>query len=140
MNNKIVIGRKDKVDLPDFQIYNINAKVDTGAYTSSIHCTKIKLIDGVLHFQIPGLIEKEVKDFHTETYSIKNVKSSNGKTESRFTIKTHIKLFGRTYQTEFTLTDRSKMKYPILLGRKVITKRFLVDVSKKNLSYTLKSQ
>ena len=140
MNNKILIGRKDKIDLPDFGIYNVNAKVDTGAYTSSIHCTKIKLIDGILHFQIPGLIEREVKNFQTNSYSIKKVKSSNGKTESRYTIKTHILLFGNLYYEEFTLTDRSKMKNPILLGRKVLMKRFIVDVSKKDLSYNMKNE
>ncbi len=141
MKNKIIIGRKDKIDLPDFEIFNVNAKIDTGAYTSSIHCVKIKVIDGILHFQIPGLKDHQVlKDFQTNIFTTKRVKSSNGSSETRYLIKTHISLFGKLYNVEFTLTDRSKMKNPILLGRKVLRSRFIVDVSKKNLSYNLKNQ
>lgn len=139
MKNKIIIGRKDKVDLPDFEIFDINAKVDTGAYTSSIHCIEIKLIDGILHFQIPGFMDHHVlKDFQTNMFTKKKVKSSNGESETRYTIKTHILLFGHLYNEEFTLTDRSKMKNPILLGRKVLKNRFIVDVSQKDLSFKSK--
>ncbi|MEQ8335972.1 MAG: RimK/LysX family protein [Cyclobacteriaceae bacterium] len=141
MKNKITIGRTDKIDLPDFEIFDVNAKIDTGAYTSAIHCIRINLIDGILHFQIPGLMDHQVlKDFTTNIYTTKRVRSSNGKTETRYSIKTHVLLFGHLYYEEFTLTDRSKMKNPILLGRKVLRNRFVVDVSKKNLSFNLKYQ
>jgi len=59
------------------------------------------------------------------------VKSSTGISECRYKIKTKIKLGDKIYKTDFTLSDRSEMKFPILLGRKVICKNFLVDVSKK---------
>ncbi|NJM93841.1 MAG: ATP-dependent zinc protease, partial [Cytophagales bacterium] len=38
----------------------------------------------------------------------------------------------------FTLTNRSEMKFPVLLGRKLLRRRFLVDVSAHNLSFELK--
>ena len=40
---KLTIGRRDKIDLPDFGITDISAKVDTGAYTSSIHAANQKI-------------------------------------------------------------------------------------------------
>ncbi len=140
MKNKVTIGRLDKIDLPDFDIYNVNAKIDTGAYTSSIHCTHIEVMDDLLYFEIPGLKNQEIKRFHTGNFTRKKVRSSNGKIESRYTIKTHLLIFGHLYYEEFTLTDRSKMKNPVLLGRKVLMNRFIVDVSKKNLSYNLKNE
>lgn len=140
MKNKILIGRIDKIDLPDFEIFNVNAKIDTGAYTSSIHCTHIEVVDDILNFEIPGLKEKEIKKFRTTYFTTKKVRSSNGKLQARYTIKTHLLLFGHLYHEEFTLTDRSKMKNPVLLGRKVLMNRFIVDVSKKDLSYNLKKQ
>ncbi|HCX22583.1 MAG: ATP-dependent zinc protease [Flammeovirgaceae bacterium] len=136
MREKKVIGRSDKVDLPDLGIMEANAKVDTGAYTSSIHCKKIKINEGILSFQLPTEIEGKsvVKKFQTRDYYQKSIKSSNGESQKRYIIKTHIVIFGKSYLAEFSLSDRSLMKNPILLGRKLLKDRFLVDVSKKNLS------
>lgn len=136
MKTKKTIGRTDKVDLPDLGIVEANAKIDTGAYTSSIHCKKITISEGVLSFQLPSKVEGKsvVKRFQTRDYYQKSIKSSNGESQKRYIIKTRIVLFGKSYLAEFSLSDRSQMKNPILLGRKLLKDRFLVDVSKKNLS------
>ncbi|WP_421874539.1 ATP-dependent zinc protease [Marinoscillum sp.] len=137
MKNKKIIGRADKVDLPDLGIMDAKAKVDTGAYTSSIHCKRIKVNENVLSFQLPTEVQGKavVKNFQTKDFFQKSIRSSNGETQKRYIIKTSIVLFGKSYQAEFSLTDRSRMKNPILLGRKLLKEKFLVDVSQKNLSY-----
>lgn len=136
---KIIIGRVDRVDLPDLEIFGAQAKIDTGAYTSSIHCHKIKQIDDQLSFYIQIEIDGKLKQkkFATSKFSQKIIKSSNGASSLRYVIKTKILLFGKAYDTEFSLTDRSTMKNPILLGRKLLNKRFLVDVSQKHLSFNM---
>lgn len=60
---------------------------------------------------------------------IKKVKSSNGKSEDRIFVETVIELSGTKYNAELSLTDRKNMKYPMLIGRKYLQGRFLVDVS-----------
>lgn len=141
MKQKKTIGRTDKIDLPDMGIENIHAKIDTGAYTSSIHCHKIKNLDGILSFYIT--LEHEdgtfSREYQTKEFSRKKIRSSNGQSQTRYVIKSKIMLFGKSYVTEFSLTDRSKMKTPVLIGRKLLNDRFLVDVSKKNLSFEVKS-
>jgi len=143
---KRLIGRIDTVDLPEFGIKDIKAKIDTGAYTSAIHCSKIKTSneDGVEYvtFHIPNSHIKGTskKRFKTSDFKQKNIKSSSGHIETRFVIKTRIILFNKSINTEFSLTDRSKMKYPILLGRKLLSKRFIVDVTSNNLSYKSRKQ
>lgn len=143
---KTTIGRKDVVDLPDFKINGLDAKVDTGAYTSSLHCSRIKkeVIDGVEHltFYLSGhsLHERKSRKFSTTDFVQKNIKSSNGHIEKRYVIKTHIALFGRTFKAEFSLADRSSMKNPVLLGRKLLAGRYIVDVSKKDLSKKQKTK
>lgn len=134
---KKTIGRIDKVDLPDLGIATAKAKIDTGAYTSSIHCKKIKVKDEVLSFYLPIEIQGKsvIKKFQTKLFTQKTIKSSNGKSETRYIIKTRIVLFGKSYLTDFSLSDRSLMKNPILLGRKLLKDRFIVDVSEKNLSF-----
>jgi hypothetical protein len=133
-----IIGATDIVDLPDLGWYNVPVRVDSGATTSAIHCSKVRLINenGQFHLQIyldkkKGAPQQSftVTDF-TETI----VRNSSGKEEKRYVIKTRIKLFGKKIRTEFSLANRRKMRYPILLGRKLLKNRFIVDVSKKNLS------
>ncbi len=137
-----IIGRTDIVDLPDLGLHNVDVKIDTGAYTSSIHCSRIKVIkeaDGsqAITFTIPGskLHEKGIHRFNVKDFEERSIRSSNGHLQKRFVIHSHIIIFGKRIQTEFSLADRSRMKYPILLGRQLLVKRFLVDVNKINLSY-----
>lgn len=133
MKNKLLIGAKEWVDFPDFEIQRIAAKVDTGAYTSALHCSMIKELAGELHFVLVHTKEDKQlnKEFQTKDYTQKKIKSSNGTTQLRYVIKTAVIIHGRKYRAEFSLTDRSRMKNPVLLGRKLLKGRFVVDVSKK---------
>lgn len=136
----LLIGRKEEIDLPDLKIKAIDAKVDTGAYSSSIHCHQIKEVikDGkkVLKFKVldPEHENYNRKTFIFKTYKSTKVKSSNGKAEKRFVIKTKVEIYDEIFKTEFTLTDRSDMRFPILLGRKFIKQGFLVDVSRYDIA------
>jgi hypothetical protein len=141
---KIIIGRRDRIDLPELGYKNIKAKIDSGAYGSAIHCSQIEVIDHgdkkVLSFVLldPSYHAYREKKCYFEHYKDKLVKSSSGESEHRYIIATDTIIFGKKIKTEFSLTDRSQMKYPILLGRKFLRRRFLVDVSLKELSYKLK--
>ena len=139
-SEKLFIGRNDFIDLPEFHITNIKAKIDTGAYTSSIHCQNPRIISSTpkkLAFSILDgkAHEREYKEFVVDDFSERDIKNSFGQVERRFIIKTTVLIFNRTIEVEFSLSDRSNMKHPILLGRKFLQTRFVVDVSKFNLSY-----
>ncbi len=64
-------------------------------------------------------------DVHKITY----VKSSNGTRQERIFILTTLELYGRAFETEISLTDRKAMTYPMLIGRKYLEDRFIVDVA-----------
>lgn len=136
---KQIIGRKEYIDLIDFNINGIEAKVDTGAYTSSLHCHKIREeIVGdntILKCELfdPKHSDFNNRPFNFDNYSITKVRSSNGSIQKRFKIKIQVKFGKRKYLVEFTLTNRSKMRSPILIGRKILKGKFIVDVSKKYL-------
>jgi hypothetical protein len=136
MKEKKIIGRLDKVDLPDFGVEDIHAKIDTGAYRSSLHCKKVRLEGDTLKFQVKT--ESGYREFESNSWVKKTIKSSNGKSEDRFVIKTRMKIFRKIYMTSFSLTDRSEMQNPMLIGTKMLKGRFLVDVSQKNLSFAQK--
>ncbi|MBO6572093.1 hypothetical protein GYB29_04985 [bacterium] len=138
--NKEIIGRLEIVDLPKWDIKEIEAKIDTGAYSSSLHCHNIKEYEknGAKWVKF-NLLDPEHPSYNERLFSlpvsdIREVKSSNGQTELRVFVKTKIIFFNKEHDIELSLTNRSEMKYPILVGRKFLKNKFLVDVSKKNLS------
>ncbi|HNC13311.1 MAG TPA: RimK/LysX family protein, partial [Cyclobacteriaceae bacterium] len=70
-----------------------------------------------------------------DTYTERAIKNSFGVAEKRYIIQTSIKIYDQEIMTEFSLSDRDALRFPILLGRKVLRERFMIDVTKKNLSY-----
>ncbi len=141
---KITIGKTDKADFPELFLTNIDIKVDTGAYTSTIHSHEISeiIIDGekYVEFQIldPTHEKYHEKKFKTKHYRKKRVKNSFGKSEQRFVVETIINFFGKDYPIELSLSGRCDMRFPVLIGRKLLKNKFIVDVSKSNLSYSMK--
>jgi len=137
---KLIIGRKEKISLEEWGLSKISAKIDTGAYTSAIHCeyAQVKMIGGkeVLEFILLSPSHSHFKNqlISTEYFSRKKVKNSFGHVEIRYKVTTKISIFGKEFDGEFTLSERSKMKNPILLGRKILKGRFLIDVDHVNLS------
>lgn len=136
---KTVVGRREKVDFPELGLSQIDAKIDTGAYSTAIHAHKIWLeeVDGeeVLNFELldPENPQYRKTTIRTRSFYRKNVRSSNGRIEKRFIIKTKMILGGRRRRADVSLTNRGKMRYPVLVGRKVLKNGFLVDVAKVNV-------
>lgn len=134
------LGRSDRVDLPGLNLEDIQAKIDTGAYTSSLHCLRAEVIDGELEFV---LLDEEHPEFTGIKYRFRNfdqreIKNSFGEAELRYVIKTKVKIFDTVIRAEFSLSNRGNLKFPVLLGRKILRHRFLIDVTKKDLSFIYK--
>lgn len=129
------IGRLEHIALTGLGIGRVQAKIDTGAYRSALHYQhlKVRTVDSekrlVVTFRMGGV--RKTKAFRS--YKRVTVKSSNGETSRRYLIRTQVKLDGHVVRTEFTLFDRSDMKHQVLLGRKFLRSRFVVDVSVVNV-------
>lgn len=139
---KKVIGRFDRADFPTLHLNDISVKIDTGAYTSSIHCDNIKEEDGVL--KCTFLDEEHPlyngREFSFTAYDVVYVKSSNGMVQKRYQIQTKITLFDRTFKISLSLSDRQEMRFPVLIGRKFLTKKFIVDTEFIDLSFNIKNE
>lgn len=131
-----VIGRSERIDLVDFNLNNLPAKIDTGAYSSSIDHSQAKLVerDGrqVLEFILlrperPGYIGELIT---TEQFEMTEVKNSNG-CETRFVIFADIKVGDFVKKCRLTLANRADLRYPVLIGRRFLREaNMLVDVNK----------
>ncbi|WP_428743427.1 ATP-dependent zinc protease family protein [Tenacibaculum sp.] len=131
-----LIGRAEKISFLNWEIEDLPAKIDTGAYTSAIHCKHIKEKDGVLEFILlcPKTEKYNNKLLQTTKYQLKSIRSSNGKKQKRYVVSTSVVFYGKKYKIKLSLSDRGKMNYPVLIGRKFLTKKFIVDVSQKNIA------
>lgn len=137
-----VIGYSDRVDFPDFGLVDIAVKIDTGAYTSALHCTDVRLVQDRdrtrLRFTLASGQPGRRKQFMTDSYQYKTIKNSFGQAEKRFVIHTRVVILGRIIRAEFSLANRGTMRFPVLLGRKLLRNKFIVDVAQKDVSYNLK--
>lgn len=131
---KIIIGRREVIDFPELGLYGITAKVDTGAYTTALHCHDIREENGVLYFKLldPTHLDYNEQEQKFTEYSQKEIKNSFGEIEKRYIIKTIVKIGNKRIKSVISLTDRGTMRYPVLIGRKLLKNRFIVDVSLLN--------
>lgn len=137
MNELTTIGRAERADLIDLGIDRVPVKIDTGADASSIWAHVIERRDGDnLHVVFFGkeseLYTGEEHIFTPNEYTITRVASSFGHRELRYKVKLRIRIKGRLVKSSFTLSDRSKKLYPVLIGRSLLMKKFIVDVSRGN--------
>lgn len=129
-----IIGRKERAGFPEIDLPNVTVKIDSGAYTSSIHCSEIIREDNnrvSCVFLDPGTKGYTGKMFTFDVVKEVIVKSSNGTGEKRCMIRTKIDVLGDNYVIYLTLTNRNDMRYPVLIGRRFLSGKFLIDVSKR---------
>lgn len=135
---QIIIGRAENIDFVGTSL-GVPAKIDTGAFRSSVHASSIKVVakEGkkVLKFDIFGHPCAPVRrTMETDRFDVLAVKSSNGKVEDRYEVTLKIKIGPKIFNTSFTLADRSNNVYPVLIGREALKTRFMVDSSKSSVN------
>lgn len=138
-SHKMVIGRAEELAFVKYDITNMPSKIDTGAYHSAVHALKINLsTDGkVLNFTLLGghpVCGKFSANVSTDKFRKVVVANSFGDEDLRYEVKLRVKLGPKVLTTPFTLADRSKKIYPILVGRKLLNGRFVVDSSQTNIN------
>lgn len=130
--HRITIGAVEDVVLLPWKV-TIPARVDTGATTTSLDAREIKELPGKkeIEFRLPErcgghLVRRRLRGWRTVT-------SSDGTSERRPVVNMEFQLGERQFRTQVTLTDRSRMKFPMLLGRNTLGGRYVVDVTHTNL-------
>lgn len=130
-SEKIIIGAREVVIFSHLQL-RVHAKVDTGARTSCLHATDIKTFEkkGQLWVRFTTLDETQTSprsvSCELPVHDHRKVRSSNGHAHWRYVVRTEIQLGSLKEKIQLTLADRSRMKYPMLLGRSAMEQHLLV--------------
>ena len=130
---KVIIGRTAMVAIPSEGIDSVAEKIDTGADSSSIWASELHVDqDNVLSFCLfaKGSPYYTGKRHEARGYTAIGVRSAHGTLQVRYKIQMVVRLGGRRVRATFTLSDRSQNTYPVLIGCRLLSKKFLVDVSK----------
>ncbi|GAB4516323.1 MAG: ATP-dependent zinc protease [Phycisphaerales bacterium] len=138
MDDRPIIGRRERVVLPVWGIRSLRAKIDTGAYTSALHVEDLAIEDNVARFHVALRRDASRLSRLIETPVVRfaNVRSSTGHEHERAVVRTTMAVAGVTLDAEFTLVRRHRMKYRMLIGRRLIHDgNFLVDVDRDGLQF-----
>jgi hypothetical protein len=132
-DGKLLLGETEWVWL-DIGKRVMEARIDSGAELSSLDARNIQLYerDGKrwVRFNI-GRQDQKVSVEAPLERSIRIRQASAKQLERRPVVKLMIKLGGLVQSTEFTLTSRTGLNYPILIGRNLLRDQAIVDVSQR---------
>ncbi len=129
------LGWREWLALPEFEIAQIKAKIDTGARSSALHAFVIdpyqKNNQGWLMFAIHPFQKRDdiVVECHAPIKDHRLVSDSGGHKQRRYVIETKVALGTNLIAAEITLTNRDSMRFRMLLGRTAINQRFIINPS-----------
>ena len=130
------VGWCERIDFPDWDLRRVRAKIDTGARTSAL---------GALYYVVTDVLGEglfadltlsphrggEPLTLRAKYLGMVQVKNSCGESQDRPLVEARVRLGPVTETLKFTVTDRSKMRFPVILGRTALAGRFVVDVGRK---------
>ncbi|MRI00834.1 30S ribosomal protein S6--L-glutamate ligase [Kriegella sp. EG-1] len=133
MKDLKIIGGEEWCVFEDLGVPAIKARVDSGAKTSSIQATNIKVyskgVEEWVKFEVSPLQENRSIAIECEARLVdrRMVKSSSGISEERLVVQTPLTMGDETFNVELTLANRDTMEFRMLLGREAINTRFVVN-------------
>lgn len=135
-----LIGWREWIAFPEWGIPAVKVKIDTGARTSALHAADLELVERegqrLATFRVEPW-QRSGRDSVRVSVPVieeREVTSSSGEASSRPVVLATIDLDGAPHQIELTLTRRDDMGFRMLLGRKAMEGRYLVDPSHSYLT------
>jgi hypothetical protein len=135
----LTIGWQERIDLPQLGLTNLHAKIDTGARTSALHADHIEPFerDGVPWVRFHSKFDDDARDLDVECPMLhtRDITNTGGTPETRVIVRTRLRLAGRAWQIDLSLTDRQDMRFRMIVGRSALRGHdIVVHPGRRNLA------
>lgn len=131
--DKPIVGRAEKVWIRGADAV-ITARIDTGTRTASLHVESLSIYRRKGRDRVRFTFLDDAGRRHTMSRWLErmgNFKTNGTATEERPVVKLGL-CIGTTYRrTQVNLVDRGDLNYALLIGRRFLSNRMLVDTSKR---------
>ena len=134
-----VVGWREWAGLPEIQRLPILAKIDTGAWSNTLHAADIEIIESVPESRIRFKLEEKGKWFERPIDKWRRIRDTGGHETLRPVIRTTIEIASRDFDVEMCLADRSQLKHRMILGRNFLRLGFIVNPSRQCIHTMIRS-
>ena len=126
MNKLAMIGWREWVGMPELEDVPLLAKMDTGAWSNTLHASDIEIIESDLENRVRFRLEDGGKWVERPVSDWRRVRDTGGHETLRPVIRTTLELAGIDFDIELCLKDRSLMRHRLILGRRFLRGKFCV--------------
>jgi hypothetical protein len=130
----VVIGWAELVDIPQWNIRRLRAKMDTGARTSALHVENIVEVgEDRVRFDVRLHRKKPDRRVTVEAPIVRRaqVRSSSGVSDDRIFVVARVLIGPKAQEIELSLVSRERMVFRMLIGRSALRQRFVIDPSRR---------
>jgi hypothetical protein len=130
----VVIGVTEYVDIPEWRILRLRAKIDTGARSSALHVENIReLPGGLVRFDVRLNRKQSDRRVSVEAKVVRRgqVRPSNGELQARIFVSVRVRIGPVEREIELSLVDRGRMIFRMLIGRRALSNAFWIDPSRR---------
>ena len=126
-----MIGWREWVGIPELEDDPLLAKMDTGAWSNTLHASDIEIIESDLESRVRFRLEEGGEWIERPVHDWRRVRDTGGHETMRPVIRTTLQIAGMDFDIEVCLKDRSLMRHRFILGRRFLRAHFCIHPGKQ---------
>ena len=129
-----IIGWREMISLPDWQVGRIRAKTDTGARISALDVIDVEKLPGRrVRFHVATRRSNRERRIAVVARIVREtlIRSSHGQSAHRYVVRTRMRIGPVVREADISLVCRKHMLCRALIGRQVLGHDLLVDASRR---------
>jgi len=135
-----IVGWREWVGMPELRRAPVLAKIDTGAWSNTLHAADIEIVESSLESRIRFRLEDDGRWIERPLSRWRRIRDTSGHETMRPVIRTTIEIASRDFDVEVCLADRSQLKHRMILGRNFLRLGFIVNPSRQCIHTMIRSE
>ncbi|MCH2441332.1 MAG: RimK/LysX family protein [Candidatus Thalassarchaeum sp.] len=128
MSERTILGWREWIGLPELETGATLAKMDTGAWSNTLHAEEISLTNNGMEQIVKFRLTQNGNWIERPLFDWRRIRDTGGHDTLRPVIRTTLEIAGQDYDIQLCLQDRSRMKHRLILGRRFL-RQFVIDPS-----------